>query len=146
MLKVLEPIESLFLAAGWKPVQEAAQKQEAHASAHLRAHEIARQFGGLRVGQAGPGTEQAASDVHFYSAPRPEVSAVISPWEADVGACAAFATAHNDHMILFVNHAGEYFAFTDPDDCLYKLEGTFSEAMQKLLFGYRFGAPLTRCC
>jgi hypothetical protein len=144
MLNLTSLIEPLFVSAGWNPIPIGRPQPDEVASGHARALEVLNQFGGLHVGQTGPGTEQAASDVHFYALPRPDLSAIIYPWTPEVGVCAAFATAHNDHMILFVNDAGEYFVFTNPDECLYKLAGTFGEAMQTLLWGYRYGLPLAR--
>ena len=143
MVPLPQLIEPLFVDAGWKPGSEEVDESKL-VSAQRIVTEILKHFGGLRVGQSGPGTEQAASDVSFYSSYRPEVSAVVSPWKPQVGECAAFGTAHNDHMILFVNDAGTYFVFTDPDERLYQLRGSFGEAMQTLLWGYSYGTPLSR--
>lgn len=117
---------------------------EGQIEASLRVSEILDHFGGLRVGKTGPGTEQAASDIHFYSSPRREVGAIANPWLGTVKKCEAFGTAHHDHIVLLVNGEGRYFAFTDPDECLYSLGASFGEAMQKLLWGYSYGAPLAR--
>ena len=144
MLSIPPIIEPLFVAAGWDPATQLSQPRKAFPSSQLQVAEILRRFGGMRVGQSGPGTEQAASDICFYSSLRPEVDVVISPWLPKVGKCAAFGTAHNHHMILFVNDEGTYFAITDPDERLYKLDGAFGQVMQNLLCGYRFGAPLAR--
>ena len=136
-------IETMFEAAGWQPQAAVNDVPSAQASTQI-ATEIVRQFGGLRVGEAGPGTQQAASDISFYAQLRPEVSAVTQPWRQRIGNCLAFATAHNDHMILFVNDQGLYFTFMDPDEQLYELGRSFGHAMNTLLFGYDYGAPLAR--
>ena len=143
MFKLPALIETIFKAAGWQPhapVNDAC----AEGTSTQIATEIVRQFGGLRGGEAGPGTQHAASDVSFYAKLRPEVSAVTQPWRQRIGNCVAFATAHNDHMILFVNDQGLYFTFTDPDERLYELGLSFGNAMHTLLFGYQYGAPLAR--
>lgn len=134
----------MFAAAGWTQQRPNADRASGEVSADAIVDAILAQFSGLQVGQCGPGTEEAASDVCFYRAPRAEVSSVLAPWRLQVGKCAAFATAHHDHMILFVNDDGEYFAFTDPDERLFQLKGGFGEIMQSLLVGYRFGTALPR--
>ena len=136
-------IEPIFKVAGWQPQAAVNDTCTEEASTQI-ATEIVRQFGGLRVGEAGPGALQAASDISFYAKLRPEVSAVTQPWRQRIGNCVAFATAHNDHMILFVNDQDLYFTFTDPDEQLYELGHSFGHAMNTLLFGYEYGAPLAR--
>lgn len=144
MLSLPELIEPLFNDAGWKPPSVAEPVAQGLLSASQRVSDILGRFGELQVGKVGPGTEQAASDVRFYSAPRPEVGSIASPWLGVAGNCKAFGTAHNDHIVLLVNDEGTYFAFTDPDACLYSLGLSFGEAMRKLLWGYAYGSPLPR--
>lgn len=143
MLSLPLSIQQLFLAAGWQPHPASRSADPDHASAAGRAAAILQQFAGLHVGEVGSGAEQAKSDISFYSQLRPTVSAVTSPWRRQVGNCAAFATAHHDHMVLFVNDQGRYFVFTDPDSCLYPLGDSFGNAMHTLLLGYSYGASLT---
>jgi hypothetical protein len=57
---------------------------------------------------------------------------------------AAFATAHCGHIIVFVNAAGNVFAFTDPDEQLYSIGESFGEAMEHLLLGTSYGNPIAR--
>jgi SUKH-3 immunity protein len=111
-------------------------------SAQDRAEGVIRQFRGLRVGAVGPGRELAASDVHFYSSARPEVASVVRAWSHQLGELAAVATAHHDHIILFVNSTGGFYAFTDPDERLYSIGQSFGEAMERLLLGLRYGASI----
>jgi len=144
MVVLPETLESMFAAAGWTRQGSHVDWMDGRQSADACVAAILAQFSGLHVGQCGPGTNQAASDIVFYRAPRAEVSAVLSPWRHQVGNCAAFATAHHDHMILFVNGDGAYFMFTDPDERLYRFSGGFGEFMEALLFGYPFGAALPR--
>lgn len=136
-------IEPLFRAAGWNQDRRyAVLDAESSSGAQKFAAEILNEFGALQVGECGPGTEQAASDIHFYSRLRPEVSKVVSPWGHQIGQCSAFATAHHDHMILFVDTVGAVFVFTDSDARLYRLNGTFGDAMKTILWGYSYGAAL----
>lgn len=144
MLPLPEMIEPLFMEAGWVPHAKAESVEPGRSEAERRAAEIVASFGGLRVGNIGPGTEQATSDVHFYSTLRPEVGSIAEPWASIAGKCEAFATAHHDHIVVLVNGEGTYFAFSDADGHLYALGSTFGEAMRKLLWGYSYGAPLAR--
>lgn len=144
MLSLPPSIQQLFFAAGWQPQPLPKSADPDYASAAGRATAILRQFAGLHVGEVGSGAEQAKSDISFYSQLRPAVGVVTSPWHLQVGNCAAFATAHNDHMVLFVNDQGRYFAFTDPDSRLYPLGDSFGNGMHTLLLGYSYGASLPR--
>ena len=108
------------------------------------AKAVIAEFSGLQVGSVGAGREQARSNVHFYSKPRPEVSAVVEPWHAKLGHLSAVATAHNDHIVIFVGCRGKYYAFTDSDEQLYSIGQTFGEAMERLLLGLSFGAAVSR--
>jgi len=136
-------IEPLFKSAGWNPDgRRIALKSDSNSGAQKIAAEILSEFAALQVGECGPGTEQAASDIHFYSRLRPEVSKVLSPWKNQIGQCFAFATGHHDHMILFVDSLGAVLVFTDPDSRLYRLTGTFGDAMRTILWGYSYGTAL----
>jgi len=86
----------------------------------------------------------AASDVHFYQHIRPDQSAVVQPWERTVGEVAAFASAHHDHMILFVAADGRFYIFTDPDEQLYAGPQGFGELMRRLLWGYHYGPTISK--
>ena len=144
MLTVPEELRPAFAAAGWNPTRSSSETFAAATRATDRCRALIGEFGGLRVGKAGPGTEVAASDVHFYSTQRPEVSGLSLPWLSLIGTAAAFATAHNDHMILLVNDAGEFFVYTDPDEKLYNTGKNFGELLKRLLWGYTLGVPLRR--
>lgn len=144
MLTLPPSIKQLFFAAGWQPHTASKSADPDNASSEGIATAILRQYAALHVGEVGSGAEQAKSDISFYSQLRPTVSVVTSPWRLQIGNCVAFATAHNDHMILFVNDQGRYFAFTDPDRRLYLLGDSFGNAMHTLLLGYNYGASLPR--
>jgi hypothetical protein len=55
-----------------------------------------------------------------------------------------FATAHHDHMIIFVSSKGHFYAFTDPDGKLYSIGHSFGEAMERLLLGLDYGHCVPR--
>lgn len=144
---MLIPFESIlkhFREAGYQknPI-DSAINDKPH-SAPERVNEIISEFGGLRVGQTGAGCEQAASNIHFYSeANLTNDSLLVEAWNSKIGKLSAFATAHNDHIIIFVSDIGNYYAFTDPDECLYMVGSTFGEAMERILLGYCYGSAIT---
>lgn len=144
MLEIPALIEPLFRAAGWLGPKEDASPDARHLSVSGIATRILDEFGGLTVGACGPGTEMAAGDVRFYEGIRPEVSALIQAWKRQIGEVIAFASAHHDHMILFVGANGSFYIFTDPDDQLYAGPHDFGELMRRLLWGYYYGPTIPR--
>ncbi|MCV2423682.1 SUKH-3 domain-containing protein [Paucibacter sp. DJ2R-2] len=144
MVDLPEAIQPIFEAAGWTASEAIAVQAGIPTTAKSRVDAILRQYAGLQVGSCGPGTEAAASNVYFYRSHRADVAELLSPWRFQIGSCAAFANAHNDHMILFVSDDGSYFAFTDADECLYRLVGCFGDIMKTLIFGYQIGASMPR--
>jgi hypothetical protein len=143
MLKLPTLLEPLFRAAGWQgPVKTRPGKQAS--SAHAIANRILDEFGGLKIGACGPGTEMAAGDVHFYERIRLGQSVVLQAWERTTGQAVAFASAHHDHMILFVGADGSFYVFTDPDEQLHAGPRDFGELMRCLLWGYPLGPTIPR--
>jgi hypothetical protein len=111
-------------------------------SAYAIASAIVDEFGGLRVGECGPGTEEGTSDVHFYKHLRPEVSDVFKPWVRQIGEVLAFATAHRDHMFLAVGADSRFYVLTEPDSQLYMGPSDFGDLMRCLLCGYPCGPKI----
>jgi SUKH-3 immunity protein len=141
MLSIPSSVEPLFLRAGWRaPAQPRAMRGAASAEGHAAA--VIASFGGLRVGAVGAGRDLAASDVHFYAEPQCEETSLVEPWSARLGNLAAVASAHHDHMIIFVDAKGRFYAFTDPDDQLYLVGHEFGAAMERLLLGLGYGVPI----
>ena len=138
-----EAITQLFIQSGWKgssldcPALLTEQPRST-------AERIIAEFGSLQVGSVGAGRDLPASDVHFYSRLRPEVSVVAEPWLEVTGILWGIATAHHEHMIILAGAQGKIYAFTDPDEQLYLLGLTFSEAMKHLLLGYSYGEPIAK--
>lgn len=141
---VPELIEPLFVRAGWQPRRGEEMGSTSNRIPQVLAARIVAEFGGLSVGKTGPGTELAASDVHFYTRLRPEVSEVVAPWSSRIGEAAAFATAHHDHIILLVGSGGRFYAFTDVDERLYDAGDDFWRLMHRLLFGFSVGTEVRR--
>jgi len=144
MLSLPKLVEPLFVRAGWQPRRDGHLDTPSNGFPQMLAGWIIGEFGGLSVGESGPGTAQAASDVHFYTHLRHEISDVVAPWSARVGEAAAFATAHHDHVILLVGNGGRFYAFTDVDERLYDAGDEFGSLMYRLLFGYSMGTEVGR--
>jgi hypothetical protein len=136
MSKIPPSIEPLFLRAGWQhPAGSTAQPpvEPGVESAESRAAALISEFGGLRIGAVGAGRDLAASDVHFYSEHQQEDASLVEPWLVQLGTLGPVASAHNDHMIIFVDANGRFYAFTDPDGRLYLIGQALGEAMERLL-------------
>ncbi len=101
------------------------------------------EFSGLSVGSVGPGNDLARSDIVFYALLKPKANEVVRAWKKQTGEVEAVATAHHDHMIIYIG-AHSFYAFTDPDEQLYDLGEDFSKAMEKLLFGLSYGVAMKR--
>lgn len=140
---VISHIRRLFISAGWCPSNESEWTLSTISPSEL-PNQVIKEFGALRVGITGPGTEQASSDVHFYKRLNPDGETIVRPWTKSLGRLQSIATAHHDHMIIFVGCNGSIFAFTDPDDQLYRIGDSFAEGMIRLFFGYKFEQPIPR--
>ena len=136
-------ILEMFVKSGWKA---SSLDFDALPAEHPKAtaERIIAQFRDLHVGSVGAGRDLPASDVYFYSHLRPEVSLVAEPWLEITGMLWGIGTAHHGHMIILTGAQGEFYAFTDPDEQLYSLGATFSEAMERLLLGHSYGKPIAK--
>ncbi|MBL8507562.1 SUKH-3 domain-containing protein [Chitinimonas sp. JJ19] len=143
MLQIPTSIVPLFLRAGWQPPAQPRETPSAE-SAEAYAATVIAEFGGLQVGATGAGRDLAASDVSFYCEPQQDVASLVEQWSSQVGNLAAVASAHHDHMVVFVDANGRFYAFTDPDDRLYLIGRSLGEAMERLLLGFGYGAPIPR--
>ena len=143
MADIPASVRQLFIKAGWRfSPQGHSPTLDANTSSQDVAARVLAEFSGLRVGAVGPGKDLAASDICFYSQPRPEVSVITHPWLSKVGNLSAVGTAHNDHIIVLVGASGEWYAFTDPDEQLYLLGRDMGEAMERILLGINYGTPI----
>lgn len=141
MLTLPSSIKPLFIGAGWQPIAQSPNELRAISAVDIAAAVI-QEFGGLKVGETGAGREHAASDVCFYPSLQPEDTSLGEPWIASLGELSAVASAHHDHMVIFVDKKGYFYAFTDPDARLYCIGQSFGEAMERLLLGLTYGAHL----
>ncbi|NVE00197.1 SUKH-3 domain-containing protein [Massilia sp. BJB1822] len=138
MFELSESIRHYFEKAGWVPGNIPSEMPQ---SPREKAMALLSEFAGLEVGSVGAGIELAASDVCFYSELKPKASELLKAWNKQTGEVEAIATAHHDHIIVYVGAHG-FYAFTDPDSKLYDLGPEFSSAMEKLLLGLNYGTAM----
>lgn len=144
MLKLPELIAPLFRAAGWCASDRRYPETEVPPLAEDLARCIAREFGGLQLGDCCAGTAQAASDIRFYKEFSLRWCEVVAPWQGHTGNLWAFASAHHDHMVLLAGAGGQFYVYSEPDGRLYAGGRDFGELMRKLLWGYQLGPEVSR--
>ena len=138
-----EYLNKLFVDAGWHEgrVVTLSGLKELDCPAHSYAVKLLSEYGNLSVGEVGSGRECAASDIRFFDRPRYEANELSSLWKAELGVLVGVASAHRDHIMLFVGSDGNFYIFTDPDEKLY-FGGSFKEVTSKLLLGLNYGTPI----
>ncbi|WP_445354794.1 SUKH-3 domain-containing protein [Microbulbifer sp. EKSA008] len=140
-----EYLNKLFVDAGWYEGRdiELEDLRDIDTGSHSAAVKILKEYGGLSVGETGPGRECAASDIEFYTRPRYEADGMCEEWEGKVGHLVAIASAHHQHIMVLVDSQSNLYIFTDPNEQLY-YGGSFSKATAKLLFGLDYGPAIKK--
>ncbi len=141
-----EYITKLFVDAGWhegRQVEGINQASNSSSTAHKNAAAVLAEFGGLDVGEVGPGRELSASDISFRTQAFDFGNEFHNYWQSLEVSLFAFASAHHDHMLLLVDDENSFYIFTDPDEQLYKV-GSFEETMKRVLLGINYGAALEK--
>jgi hypothetical protein len=138
MFELSELVRPYFEHAGWVPRHLSSMLP---VSSREKALALLNEFGGLKVGSVGPGADMSKSDINFYAHFKPGTKDLLRSWERQIGEVEAVATAHHDHMIIYVG-VQSFYVFTDPDDKLYDLGPNFSQAMEKLLLGLHYGTSM----
>lgn len=134
-MKVLAAdLMKLFVQAGWTPDRRAdltTPPPAGHPAAELLAA-----FAGLRIGTTGPGTECAASDLHFTQKvdELPEALVLARLLGEPL---IPIAETHNAHGILYIGQSGRCFGASLIDETVW-LEGeSFEGAIRSLTAGRR---------
>lgn len=96
-------------------------------------------YGGLRIGVSGAGRDCAASDIELFIAPSRWDVELVEKWRDVTGPLTPVASAHNEHMEVFLDQQGRCFVHTNPDGKLYYVAETFLEAAELLLLGHAWG-------
>ncbi|HEX8464488.1 MAG TPA: SUKH-3 domain-containing protein [Abditibacterium sp.] len=146
---VLPPdILPLFVEAGWHEERKVALPNWVtdYVPAGHPAREVLSRFGGLKVGESGPGQDHAKSVVNF------------SPEEYEPGGDRSHITIWNglletqlfcvalygrDYMELYVATDGRYFSASIVDDDFSFMGDSFVEAMHRCVFG-KHSRPMLR--
>ena len=137
-------LSKLFSDAGWHEdrIFDVRGTTPSNA-AHMHAIDVLSKYGGLAVGEVGPGRDLSASDISFKTEPFDFSSEFHNHWKSLKVSLYAFASAHHDHMLLLVDEQGEFYIFTDPDEQLYQI-GCLKDMLAKVLLGTSYGAPLEK--
>ncbi|WP_025740672.1 SUKH-3 domain-containing protein [Aquimarina pacifica] len=93
-------------------------------------------YGGMKIGDVGPGQEQAKSDVCFMKIPIK--SDLDEYWKNSIGEVIQVGFAHHENIILFMNNEGMMYIYIDLTNTMY-LGGDFETTMIKLVFGLDYG-------
>ena len=134
-MKVLaEDLVKLFVQAGWTPdrrVDLTTPPPGDHPAAELLSA-----FAGLRIGATGPGTECAASDIHFTQKvdELPEALALARLLGESL---IPIAETHNAHGILYIGQSGRCFGASLIDETIWSEGESFEEAIRSLTTGRR---------
>jgi hypothetical protein len=130
----------LFEAAGWYPGRSVPVPPSVPDDHPARA--VLAEFGNLTVGHCGPGEECATSDIVFKA---------VDSSDADIVAWANLLRTHligiaevcHSHGELFMDEHGRCFHRSCVHDAFW-LEGSFAEAVERLLLGRQGGHPMLR--
>lgn len=140
-----EYLNKLFVDAGWYEGRsiELDELRDIDTKSHIAAVRILKEYGGLSIGETGPGRESSASDIEFYKRLRYEADGLCKEWERQVGQLVAIANAHHQHIIVLVDSQSNLYIYTDPSGQLY-YGGSFYEATAKLLLGLDYGSAIEK--
>ena len=138
MVAVPESVRPLFLAAGWFLGRRAwfTRYPGLKALASFRqGAALIREFGGLHVGQTGPGQERPASDVVFYRWPSAAHRYGLAELETPGDDLFPLGEAHRGHMEVFIDARGRLLVDSIPDGRLLVAGETFDDGIERLLLG-----------
>jgi len=100
------------------------------------AIEIISEFGGLKIEETGKGINSASGDISFFLIP---ISDNLINKIPNSGGLICFASAHNQHMGLYVDGNRKYYVYTDPDSQLYEfLIDSLEELIGDVIYGRGF--------
>ncbi|CCE05873.1 conserved hypothetical protein [Bradyrhizobium sp. STM 3843] len=133
-------VQSMFVAAGWKPGRESdidVRVPQSHP-----AYRILKELGGLHVGRCEPGVECATSDLAFGFLEGDRE--IVSVWnELLRSRLVGIAEVHHRHGWLLIDEAGQCFGASQIHDAFYYEGPSFGVALEGLLIG-RKARPMLR--
>jgi len=131
-------VELALMQGGWKPPTVPLLEPGPGATADERAEALIAQFRKLKIPRIGWGRTCAATDVQFFDRLHDDASCMGVRWEEQLGELAAFATAYDGQMVMFVDERGWIFGYGRPTDNMLLLGESFGEAMERVLVGIRY--------
>ena len=120
-------------AAGWYEGRSVEVPEGLAPAPFPAAYVVLREFGGLHVGEVGPGLECATSDVHID----PTIAAHLSPELIEYGQrmdtqLFVLGEFHRSHGYLVIDIDGKTYLL---NDSLIPFADSFPESLEKLLLG-----------
>jgi hypothetical protein len=134
-------IQKLFDDSGWYKGRSTKVQNnvlDLFKPAYKNALKIIKEYGGLTVGEVGPGRDLSASEICFYSKTFDLGKEFNHYWSGNISSLFSVASAHRDHMQIVVDENNNFYIFTDPDEKLY-FGGSFQYTVNKVLLGLNYG-------
>ncbi|MCE9637841.1 MAG: SUKH-3 domain-containing protein [Planctomycetes bacterium] len=127
-------VRAMFERAGWAPGRRVAVSDEVPRG--HPAHAILASFSGLSVGECGPGEECARSDMVFRDLL--EDASTVRTWETVLKTrLVSVASVHRGHGEMYVASDGQCYGASRNDGAFYFEGASFSEAVERRVFGRR---------
>jgi len=134
-------IQKLFDDSGWYKGRKAKIQNnvlDLFKPAYKNALKIIKEYGGLTVGEVGPGRDLSASEICFYSKTFDLGKEYNNYWSDNINSLFSVASSHREHMQIVVDDNNKFYIFTDPDEQLY-FGGSFQDTVNKVLLGLNYG-------
>lgn len=134
-------IQKLFDDSGWYKGRNAKIQNnmlDLFKPAYKNALKIIKEYGGLTVGEVGPGRDLSASEIFFYSQTFDLGKEYNNYWSGNINRLFSVASAHRDHMQIVVDDNNNFYIFTESDEQLY-FGGSFQDTANKVLLGLSYG-------
>lgn len=123
-----------FAKAGWVPGR-VVDKPRGYPDGHPATY-LMQEFGGLKVGENGPGKTCAASAVHFHALEEPDEE-MVSLAELLGSHLIGFGSDGNHASNYYCDTLGRIFVFDNLGGGLYLGGWDFGDAVERLLLGER---------
>ena len=144
MVEVPESVRPMFAAAGWSPgrrIPVRFDRVEHLQSCHL-ATELLAAFGGLSVGETGPGRDCATCDIQFTDCPSVADRCSVVKREVPGDDLFPLGRAHREHLELFLDARGRLVVFCISNCKLVVVGESFGAGIERLLLGLAWPSQL----
>lgn len=128
-IRFSEDVVQLLLQGGWYVGRNVAISDIPFEA----ARKVLSEFGGLHIGQCGPGVECATSDVHIEPSVNADFEHELRNYENTLHTkLFALGGVHRDHGYLIIAENGKTYLLSDSLD---EFERSFDEALERLILG-----------